>query len=113
MPHCRMSIGTLIVSLTLGLLAVPAVTAHGPPEWKDDDHSYDKARRAVERGEALPVSEVMKRLRSRVRGEVVSTDYEHEFDRWVYEFKVIDAQGSVRIFHIDAASGEFIEAKHD
>ncbi|MET0029158.1 MAG: PepSY domain-containing protein [Candidatus Thiodiazotropha sp.] len=84
-----------------------------PRNWEDDDHSYDKARRAVERGEALPVTEVMKRLRAQVHGDIVATEYEFEFERWVYEFKVLDGLGRLYRVHLDAATGERITETHD
>jgi uncharacterized membrane protein YkoI len=97
----------------LCLLLVSAALAGPPRDWADDDHSHDKARRAVARGDALPVAEVMKRLHAQVEGDVVATEYEFEFERWVYEFKLVDPQGRLRKVHIDAASGELVDGKHE
>ena len=99
--------------LMLGLLMTTVVFSAPARDWADDDHSYDKARRAVERGEALPVAEVMKRLRARVQGDIVATEYEYEFERWVYEFKVVDPQGRLHKVHLDAATGELVEGAQD
>ncbi len=103
-----------IALLCLSLLSATSLAAaHEPHEWQDDDHSYDKARRAVERGDALPIGEVLRRLRSEVPGDVVATEYEFEFHRWVYEFKVVDPQGRIRKVHLDAATGEMIDEAHE
>lgn len=99
--------------LLAGLLLPCAALADPARNWDDDDHSYDKARRAVERGEALPVTEVMKRLRAQVPGDVVATEYEFEFERWVYEFKVVDSRGHLRRVHLDAATGELVDERQD
>lgn len=102
----------LVVSL-LGILGASLATPTAPVrDWEDDNRSYDKARRAVARGEALPVSEVIKLLHARVPGEIVATEYEFEFGRWVYEFKLVDPQGSLRKVHLDAATGELVEGSH-
>lgn len=102
-----------LAMLVTGTLSVPARATHSTRQWEDDDRSYDKARRAVDRGEALPVAEVMKRLRARFKGDVVATEYEYEFDRWVYEFKIIDPTGRVQKIHLDAATGEVVKVSDD
>jgi len=42
-------------------------------------------------------------------GQVVNTEYEYEFHRWVYEFKVIDTHGRLRAVHLDAKTGELVK----
>ena len=102
-----------LAMLALGVPAAPAGSSPETRQWGDDDHSHDQARRAVERGEALPVAEVLRHLRAQMPGDVVAIEYEYEFERWVYEFKVIDPQGRLRKVHLDAASGELIKVADD
>lgn len=102
-----------LVAMLAGLVTPAASGFHDQREWEDDDHSHDKARRAVERGEALPVAEVLRHLRARFAGDVVATEYEFEFERWVYEFKVVDPAGRLRKIHLDAATGEVIKVSDD
>jgi uncharacterized membrane protein YkoI len=104
---------TVLFVLLAGLLIPCLALAEAARNWDDDDHSYDKARRAVARGEALPVTEVMKYLRVQVPGDVVATEYEYEFERWVYEFRVVDPQGHLRKVHLDAATGELVDPGQD
>jgi uncharacterized membrane protein YkoI len=99
--------------LTLGMLVACTSLADPARDWEDDDRSYDRARRAVERGDVMPVVEVMRHLRARVEGDIVATEYEYEFGRWVYEFKVVDPQGRLRKVHVDAATGELVDGAHD
>ena len=113
MPDARLLMKRLPALLAAGVLLMPLAHGQEGQAWQDDDHSYDKARRAVERGDALPVTEVMRHLRHKVHGDIVATEYEFEFHRWVYEFKVLDAQGRLKKVHIDAATGEMIDEKHD
>ena len=99
--------------MTLGVLSVSTALSGPSGDWEDEDHSYDKARRAVARGEALPVTEVMKHLRAQVKGDVVATEYEYEYERWVYEFKIVDPLGRLYRVHLDAATGERITEPQD
>lgn len=95
------------------LLAYSALPGAGKLEWDDDNHSYDQARRALDRGEVLPLSEVIKHLRRHNKGDIVATEYEYEFDNWVYEFKLIDEQGSMSMVHINARDGSLVQVSDD
>ena len=102
----------------LALATLLALCAPGPgltaePVWEDDNLSYDRARRAVKSGEAIPLSQAMARLREMIQGELIATEYEYEFDRWVYEFTVIDMDGKLRRVHLDARSGELVQVTDD
>lgn len=99
---------TLTRILIGSLLLLTLSAAHDPHSWHDEDHSYDKARRAVELGKALPIDQVIAHLRSHYSGDIVAVEYEHEFDQWVYEFKVIDKQGRLRRIHLNAGTGELV-----
>lgn len=105
-----MSFRILLLCLTLGycghLVAEDSF-------WEDDNHSYDQARRALDRGEVLPLSTVIEHLQHHNSGEIVATEYEYEFDRWVYEFKLIDKQGRVSMVHIDARDGSLVRVSDD
>ena len=81
--------------------------------WADDDHSYDRARRAVDRGEALPIAELLERLKTQVPGEVVGVEFEREHGRWVYEFKVIDSGGRLLEVYVDAQTGTVVSMEED
>ena len=74
-------------------------------EWEDDDHAYDRARRAVERGEILPMAQLLARLNKQVPGEVVGVELEREHGTWVYEFKIIDPKGRLIEVYLDAQTG--------
>lgn len=105
---------SLLVTVIVLTLTTVTAGASGPThQWDDDDLSHDRARRAVANGEALPVTEVLRHLRAQVQGDIVATEYEYEFDRWVYEFKLVDRLGRMRKVHIDAATGKWIEGEHD
>ena len=81
--------------------------------WEDDDHAYDRARRALERGEIRPISELLERLRTQVPGEVVGIEFERGHGKWVYEFKVIDEGGRLLEVYVDARTGDVISMEED
>lgn len=109
-------IATPLQVLLAILLAAPLfVVADDRPgqEWHEGERSFELARQAVSRGEALPLQEVLRHLQRVAPGQVVATDYEYEFDRWVYEFRIVDGQGRIRKVHLDARSGELVEIADD
>ncbi|MCP4008431.1 MAG: PepSY domain-containing protein [Proteobacteria bacterium] len=85
---------------------------HGS-QWEDDDHSYDRARRAVSRGEVLPIEKILERVRTQVPGQILEIEFEQEHGRWVYEFKIIDDKGRLLEAYFDAQSGKLLSAEED
>jgi uncharacterized membrane protein YkoI len=77
--------------------------------WREHGSVYEQAREAVRRGEALPLHLVRAHLQRIAPGKIVATHYEFEFERWVYEFKIVDPQGRLRKVHLDARSGELVK----
>jgi len=87
-------------------LAVMTLGAAAPSRARDDDHERrDAVRRANEAGEVLPLSEILRKLRNQVAGDVTGIDVEREHGRWRYEFRVIDRTGRVLEVVVDAKSG--------
>ncbi len=106
-----------LFSTTLAALALsfaPVIPGHtDEPGWDDEDRTYDRALRAVREGKAMPLSQAIARLRQTAPGILVATEYEYEFERWVYEFTIIDPQGNLRRVHLDARSGELVQVTDD
>jgi hypothetical protein len=85
--------------ILFGLAAVALLPISVQAERERD---HDRARRAVERGEALPLADILAR-------EVVGVSFERKKDRWIYEFKVIVAGGRLVEVYVDAASAEILK----
>jgi uncharacterized membrane protein YkoI len=108
-----------LIALAIGLAGTqpaPGDTVHPQAHgdgWEDDDHSYDRARRAVRRGEILPMVRLLQALRTQIPGEVVDVELEREDGRWVYEFKIVDDKGWLREVYVDAQTGEILSREHD
>ncbi|MBR0673089.1 peptidase M4 [Roseomonas soli] len=77
------------------------------------DHDHDRARAALERGEALPLAEVLARVRPELGGEVVGVDFDRDDGRWIYEFKVIGPAGRLVEVHVDAATARVLRRRAD
>ena len=73
------------------------------------DAAHQRIQQMLARGEALPLHQVREYLQRVAPGKIVATHYEYEFDRWVYEFKIINPQGQLRKVHIDARNGELVK----
>ena len=101
------------LALSLVMVSNTVFSSDDERHWEDGDHTYDRARRAVDRGEALPVAELLKRLETQVPGEVVGMEFEREHGRWVYEFKVIDTRGRLLEVYVDGQSGAVLSMEED
>ncbi|MFO1152730.1 MAG: PepSY domain-containing protein [Rhodospirillales bacterium] len=83
------------------------------PAIADRNGEHDSARRAVELGEALPLVDVLAKVRSDLGGEIVGVSFERERDRWLYEFKVVEPSGRLVEVYVDAASGRVLKREAD
>ncbi len=103
--------GLMMVLLGAGLQVTPVIADSSSRQWEDDDNSYDQARRALSRGDVLPIEEILKRVNSEIPGQVLEVEFEHERDRWVYEIKLIDEQGRRLEVYLDAQNGEVLSVE--
>ncbi|WP_269714655.1 PepSY domain-containing protein [Caulobacter sp. NIBR2454] len=95
--------------MRLSLLAcIAAVASLGSPAAANDaDH--ERARKAVARGEAMPLDAMLQHLARIAPGEVIEIEFERENGRWVYEFKVLQADGAIREVEMDAKTARVLE----
>jgi uncharacterized membrane protein YkoI len=104
--------GSMTATIRRNLVAfgLAAAAALLPVSSKADrDHDYNQARRAVEQGEALPLADILARVRPELGGEVVGVSFERKRDRWVYEFKVIDRAGLLWEVYVDATTAAVLK----
>ncbi len=92
------------LALILSLIAAPALADR-------DDH--DRARRALEAGEILPLSDILATATELHPGRVIEIDLERDDGRWVYELELVTPEGRLYEMEIDAASGEVLEVEHE
>lgn len=99
--------------LALGLMAAGA-QAH--------DHDRAQAERLLQRGEILPLQDVLARVAKDYPGQVLKVEFEEEDskeicpdeqpcrDRWVYELKILQDQGRLVKIKADAHTGQVLWA---
>jgi uncharacterized membrane protein YkoI len=90
------------------VLAIGFAAQAGP-----HDHDHDRARAALERGEVLPLAEILASVTAQVPGDVVEVELEREHGAWVYELKVIAPNGRVLEVLVDAAAGRLLAHEED
>lgn len=97
--RCTVRAAVLMAGL---LLAAPASA-----------NSIDPARiRAlVERGEILPLEQIMKINESQLVGRIVEVELERERGYYQYEIKVLAPEGRTRKVKIDARTGQIVRGK--
>ena len=107
----------LLLGLTLALATGP-VMAHEVADAEDDGpghdarednrHSHDRARRAMEKGEILPMAAILARIRPQAPGRMLDLELEYEHGQWIYEIKFLDPEGRLYELEIAARNGEVL-----
>jgi uncharacterized membrane protein YkoI len=95
-----------LCAATAGGAFISAPSARAGPH-----RDHDRAREALERGEALPLADILARVRPELGGEVVGVSFERDGGRWIYEFKVVGPAGRLSEVHVDAATARVLRRK--
>ena len=105
------------VLMLLSALVVPAIAAGtgdrpGSHAVEDDD-DHDAARRAVDSGAALTLSQIKRIVGERIPGEIVSVKLDREDHSLVYELRILTAKGRLVEAEVDAATGTILEIENE
>jgi uncharacterized membrane protein YkoI len=87
----------LIFSLVLAL-----------PSHAEEPGDHDRARRALEAGEILPLKTVLERVGLDTPGQVMEIEMERRGARWVYEIKILRPGGALVKLVVDASDGTIV-----
>lgn len=79
----------------------------------EDEYDHERARRALECGEVMPLADVLAAVRPHISGKIIETEIEREDGIWVYEFKFIDAGGRLVEVHVDAGTARILKNEGD
>ena len=71
----------------------------------DEPADHERARRALEAGEVMPLRKVLEQVERDYPGEVLEVELEREDGAWVYEIKLIRKGGDVLELELDARDG--------
>lgn len=101
------SIRHVLPGLLLALLLAGAVGFAAA----DDDH--DRARRALEAGEIMPLHTLLERVSRQHPGQVLEVELEREDGAWVYELKLMRPDGILLKLDLDASSGAILRRERE
>lgn len=82
-----------------------------PGAWASDSHDHEKARAALEAGQVLPLPTLLERLRRTHPAQVLELELEREGGRWIYEVKLLQADGQLLKLKFDAATGQVVQTR--
>jgi uncharacterized membrane protein YkoI len=95
-----------VAALLLLVCLLPAARAS-----KRDGNDHDLVRAAVQAGQVMPLHSLLERLRRSHPGQVLALELEQEDGRWLYEVKLLQADGQLLKLELDAHSGELLRAR--
>jgi uncharacterized membrane protein YkoI len=87
------------------------VAAFAVPAWAGGEGDHERARAAVQAGDVLPLATVLERLKRSHPGQVLEVELEQEDGRWVYEIKLLQADGQLLKLELDARTAQTLEVR--
>ncbi len=93
----------LIGALSLGLALTSA--------WAGSKDDHDRARAAVEAGEILPLPALLEQLQRTYPGQVLALELEKDDGSWIYEIKLLQADGRLLKLKLDARTAQVLKLK--
>lgn len=72
---------------------------------------HDRARQALEAGEILPLRTIIERLENDYPGQIIEVELDFDDDKWVYEIKLLRANGVLIKMKLDAGDGTLLGIK--
>ena len=98
--RCRAAVGVVAVAL------FASTQAHA-----DRAHDHDRARRAVEAGEILPLQTLLQRVQASYPGQVLELELERDDGRWTYEIRLLQPDGRLVRLVVDARTGDVLSQR--
>lgn len=74
---------------------------------------YETARLAVDRGDMLPLEQILARIEARHPGRIVEVELEDEDGLWLYEIEVLTPEGRLIEIELDARTGAILGYEED
>lgn len=102
--HARTALPALFVGAV-------ALLSMGMDAGASDRRDQERARAAVQAGEVLPLPTLLERLQRAHPGQVLELELERDDGRWIYEVKLLQADGRLLKLAVDAATGQVLDAE--
>ncbi len=94
-------------------LCLALVAGGGAAHGGEEDH--DRARKALEAGEVLPLKTILEGVERIYPGQVMDVELEREHgsrgERWIYKVKVLRSGGALMRLKVDARDGTVLGSK--
>ena len=106
---------TRALFLFLALLLAPQVAGGqgGPGPGPGPGPDVELARDLVERGEILPLAQVLARLQEQHPGKVIEVELEYSNGILVYEVDLVTTDGSLIEVDMNAANGTIVDVDEE
>lgn len=95
---------TALAALLLSACALPIA-------WGGSRGDHERAHAAVRAGEVLPLPTVLERLQRTHPGQVLELELDREDGRWIYEIKLLQANGQLLRLELDARTAQVLEVR--
>ena len=104
-----------LVALTMAHLAAATVADeaevdHDPASrmLRGDEADHERARRALEAGEIVPLDQILQQVQAHYDGTVIEIELARQDGRWVYEVELLGADGRLLTLWIDASDARLL-----
>ena len=81
------------------------------PAWASDRDDHERALQAVQSGQVLPLTTVLERLGREHPGQVLEVELERDAGQWIYEIKLLSADGQLLKLKLDAGTAAVVRMK--
>lgn len=79
--------------------------------WSGGRDDHERALQAVQSGQVLPLTTVLERLGREHPGQVLEVELEQGGGLWIYEIKLLTADGQLMKLKLDARTAEVLRMK--
>lgn len=79
------------------------------PSQADDDH--ERSRKALLAGEVLPLRVILESVEKNHPGQVLEVELERDQGLWIYEIKLLSADGRLVKLYVNGKDGSILNSK--
>jgi uncharacterized membrane protein YkoI len=97
----------LLALVTASMLLAASTFESAAGQERKADH--ERARAARDRGESVPLANILTAVERDFHGRVIDVEFEREDGKLVYELELLVPDGRVAKLTIDARSGELVK----
>ncbi|MES9868640.1 MAG: PepSY domain-containing protein [Sedimenticola sp.] len=93
----------------LSIILISVAVLSGAVLGGDDYYDHMQIRQLVEEGKLIPLEEILQKVGSGERVNILEVEIEREDGRYIYEIEMLGKDGRVWEMEIDAVTGETVE----